>query len=125
MRLTALVVAAVLLVPGTALAVDASAFNMENIGAIGDLCRELKNDNKERGPLSRAASERCAGYVLGVADMAQVSDNSFPPICFPTGGGLQLGLVVAKWVDEHPEEKRQNRVVGVLMAFREAFPCND
>lgn len=125
MRLIALVVAAVLLVPGTALAVDASAFNMENIGAIGDLCGELKNDSKERGPLSRAASARCVGYVLGVADMAQVSDNSFPPVCFPTEGNPQLGLVVAKWVDEHPEERHRNRVVGVLMAFREAFPCND
>ena len=125
MRLTALVVAAVLLVPGTALAVDASAFFMQNIGDIGDLCAEVSNDSKERDALSGAASARCTGYVRGVADMAQVSEIPSPPICFPTEGDLQLGLVVAKWVDEHPGEREQNRVVGVLMAFREAFPCSD
>jgi len=120
MRLTALVVVAVLLVPGTAFAAaDAT-------GYLGDQCTELRKNN---GDTFDVAS--CLNYVTGIVDILHVfrkmkKGDSFVPMCIPNNvNAKQLGLIVAKWVDENPKERHNHRAVGVVMALREAFPCKD
>jgi hypothetical protein len=71
----------------------------------------------------------CISYIAGVRDTITL----YPPtnkgkqlICIPkdqkiTGG--QLVRVVLKWLRDHPEELNMPRVVTVLEALRDTWPC--
>ncbi len=72
----------------------------------------------------------CANYVIGVADMISAGFTrevygTFSPICIPTKTvtGRQLQRVVRKYLIAHPEETHNPTVVLVVLALREAFPC--
>ena len=129
MRLAVLAVVAVLLVPGTALAVELSSFSIGTSGAVGDLCGELE---KAEGERSTDALLMCLGYIYGVVDMVSMirqttdGDLSSVTFCRPKEvGAKQLGVIVAKWVREHPERRHESPLLGTISALRKAFPCSD
>ncbi len=51
--------------------------------------------------------------------------TGFVPVCIPTERVSlgQLGRVVVKYLKDHPEEEHDAAVVLVVVALREAFPC--
>ena len=70
----------------------------------------------------------CMSYVVGVADMldamSQRKLDSFKPFCTPdeTTSG-QLHRVVVKHLKAHPELAHAPALFLVIVALREAFPC--
>ena len=87
-----------------------------------DLVRECTSDNPS-GVIA------CINYVIGVADMIdvifQLEISGSAPICIPSErvSGVQLERVVVNYFDSHPEETHNPAVVLVIVALREAFPC--
>ena len=69
----------------------------------------------------------CLNYVAGVADMVDVMPETagLAPVCIPPEGVTvgQMGRVVVKYLKNHPEEEHDAAVVLVVVALREAFPC--
>ena len=72
----------------------------------------------------------CLLYIIGVADMISGLSNMEPvipnyaPTCFPDGTTTgQLHRIVVKYLKAHPEETHTPAVVLVMVALREAFPC--
>ena len=71
----------------------------------------------------------CLGYVMGVADMIDANStldiSGFSPICIPSETVTvgQLRRVVVKYLNSHPEKTHDPAVVLVVVALREAFPC--
>ncbi len=70
---------------------------------------------------------RQAAYVAGVLDGERIVAEFAKfrsPICLPpnvpTG---HLSLVVHEWLEKHPERLNQQAANLVLVAVKEAFPC--
>lgn len=65
-----------------------------------------------------------SGYVEGHEVTVQVS-KAQRVFCLPAGGvtGANLGLVVDKWLDEHPQRLHEAALGLVTLALIDAYPC--
>jgi hypothetical protein len=58
------------------------------------------------------------GYVNGVLE------STFQNICIPKNvSDKQLGLVIQKYMQEHPEDLHQRAVEIIIKAVKNAWPC--
>ncbi len=65
----------------------------------------------------------CVSYVLGLTEGFYLGGGKS---CVPSGEGVtngQLGLVVFKYLDAHPEELHLHSGLLVVRALKKAFPC--
>jgi hypothetical protein len=75
-----------------------------------------------------AGMSECAGYLHGIADIFRMGialgakDLS---ICIPQKGvkHSQLMKIYVKYIDKNPEILHEPAILGVLNAFKIAFPC--
>lgn len=72
----------------------------------------------------------CAGYVSGILDMhAIMADPRLaggkPQFCLPASGisNDQAIKVFLMWANEHPEDLHKSARFSLMIALREAFPC--
>jgi hypothetical protein len=86
-------------------------------------------------PKDSTAAIFCLGFVSGIGDFMQlngaerkmVSDAQWSvlsneALCgLPTYGAQVQAFV--NWAEKHPEEWGTSRVIGVVIAFRESWPC--
>ena len=89
-----------------------------------DQCRWSQQDESALTPEQHLHYAACVSYVLGVADGYYLGSNGGS--CVPNKGEVtsgQLGLVVFKYLDEHPEELHLHAGVLVVRALKKAFPC--
>jgi hypothetical protein len=111
MRLTALVLAAGLLWPVSALAQnDVSGFLTGN-----GLYQNCTSSND----LDKAI---CLGYVMGVTEGLQSRHTT----CVPKGAGVSGGQimdVVTNYLRDHPEARHYAAFSEVELALKKAFPC--
>jgi hypothetical protein len=66
----------------------------------------------------------CHGFIMGAAGMFWYQMEITRPICF--GDDIdweQVHDVVVKYLEEHPETRREHALVLVTWAIREAFDC--
>jgi len=69
----------------------------------------------------------CLGYVGGIGDylkgMGLSGTNPKQSIC----GDISYGAAAqafTNWAQKHPERWSENRLIGVVLALRETWPCN-
>jgi hypothetical protein len=89
-----------------------------------------------------AGSLICSSYILGFAtgfnhalsaiavslDESATRDTLAPVtgICLPSGWSVGQGVAVfVKWADDNPEQWHLLPSFGLVLAFREAFPCSE
>jgi len=65
-----------------------------------------------------------SGYVIGVADTYKALGASLV-VCLPRNATEgQVGDVVLKYLDDHPEERHHKAATLALTALTLAFPCS-
>jgi len=68
----------------------------------------------------------CVGYVLGVADAAQMLDleTSMRRYCLPENlTSSQLEKAAVKHMNDHPQQLDKSASYYILVSLRKAFPC--
>lgn len=75
-------------------------------------------------------SGTCMGFIQGIIDsdtIAHTDKNGHPVgrnLCVPTEASEgQLAKIVVKYGDDHPEQLHLPAAVIVLLAMKNAFPC--
>jgi hypothetical protein len=66
----------------------------------------------------------CVGYLAGIQNLNAINEQ--PHFCDPDTGtsSEQTIRIVAKYLQDHPEELHEPAVSSVLRALRAAFPCD-
>jgi len=83
---------------------------------VGDLARKCNGEKAWEAAY-------CAGYVVGVADVAN-NDSSQLRICIPPAiTQAQIRSVVVQYLAQHPEEGDYAAFSSVRIALRQSFPC--
>jgi hypothetical protein len=111
--------AAVLIITGQS---GASALEPEQtVKALYDMCKK---------PDATFPSTMCLGFISGVADDMQLLGfgiKDHPDFDrFAICGNPSYGTIVQtfiNWAEKNPQEADHNRVVGVMKALRESWPC--
>jgi Rap1a immunity proteins len=80
--------------------------------------REFERAERSDPNVSWLGAGTYTGYVLGIFDTI---DSNLCISGSPTGG--QVGTIVAKYLNEHPEEWNRPASLLVARALRQAFPC--
>ena len=68
----------------------------------------------------------CLYFIDGVIEGYTISGDGKPDLCIPSDNGItyqQLGLVVSKYLEDHPEQLHLPSVVLVINALYHGFPC--
>jgi Rap1a immunity proteins len=117
----------ILLTACAARAQEQSALDSQNGSELLEECQYLEKPESERTRLELIKELRCISYIDGVNDGYFVG-RSFathgPKTCRPENVTLgQLGLVVLKYLRAHPERLRERKILLVLDAMFESFPC--
>ena len=75
--------------------------------------------------LCRFNSDRCEGYLTGVADILLAMGNSHivGGICNAEYDSANLRKVFELWVERHPDHLRDDVAISAQAAFRELWPC--
>jgi hypothetical protein len=75
-------------------------------------------------------SGTCMGFIQGVIDSDTIAhtDSSGHPagrnLCVPAeASGRQLAKIVVKYGDDHPQQLHFPAAVIVILAMKDAFPC--
>ena len=82
-------------------------------------------------PLTIQKYAPCTSYTLGVIDSienAVSSDLMAPTFCIPPGNQVtteQITAIVAKFLEEHPEDRHLQGAAIVSAAATDAFPCEN
>jgi len=69
----------------------------------------------------------CVGYLLGTVEMILLvheigTDAAFP--CLPDNVIVrQYKDIVVRWLKDHPELRHEGALTAVILALKEAFPC--
>lgn len=89
-----------------------------------DAIRSLNGESIQRVSLVRAG--KCSGYVAGAMDSRfaweEVAKQKL--FCMPEGvSGEQPIRIVAKYLEQHPDELHLPAATLVIFAFVGAFPC--
>ena len=69
----------------------------------------------------------CVGYVLGIADAAQVLDEeeSMRRFCLPNDvTSSQLESTAVKYLNDNQDQMDRSASFNLLVALRKAFPCS-
>jgi hypothetical protein len=69
---------------------------------------------------------RCAGYVMGVSDAEQALQGAGAPqrVCLPaTASAVAMALVVARYLDDHPQKRPTAAQDLVIEALAAEYPC--
>ena len=67
----------------------------------------------------------CSGFIWGAADGHQLTSDESASFCSPEDEPSdQMGLVVVKYLREHPEKLNELAVILVAVALIEAWPCD-
>jgi hypothetical protein len=90
----------------------------------------LECDENPSSPEEWLKLAHCAGYVSGMLDMhalmvAPQVGGTTSLFCLPADGisNAQAIKVFLKWAREHPEELHKRARLSLLIALKEAFPC--
>jgi hypothetical protein len=90
-----------------------------SIGSLSELCQS-------RIPERRAL---CLGYMMGAMDAAHVTRTKYggpPNHCSKPGGSYKQQIAVfVDWANRNVHRSQEPNIIGVLAAWREAFPCAD
>ena len=75
--------------------------------------------------LCKFNSERCEGYLTGVADILLAMGNSHIAggICSAEYDSASLRRAFELWVEKHPDKLQDDMAISVQAAFRELWPC--
>ena len=75
--------------------------------------------------LCKFNSDRCEGYLTGVADILLAMGNSHIAggICNAEYDSANLRKVFAIWVERHPDNLQDDMAISAQAAFRELWPC--
>jgi len=75
--------------------------------------------------LCKFNSDRCEGYLTGVADilLAMGSSHIVGGICNAEYDSANLRKVFELWVERHPDHLRDDVAISAQAAFRELWPC--
>jgi hypothetical protein len=100
----------------------ASAFEPEqSVKALYDMCKK---------PDATFPSTMCLGFISGVADNMQLLGfglKDHPDLArFAICGNPPYGTMVETfitWAEKNPQEADHARIVGVVKALRESWPC--
>ena len=66
----------------------------------------------------------CSGFIWGAADSHELIGEEVAPFCVPEDAASeQMGLIVVKFLREHPEKHDEFAVLLVALALEEAWPC--
>jgi Rap1a immunity proteins len=104
-----------------ALSLSPALANDTNVQSLYDACR--KGEGTQEFAL-------CVGYVSGIGDMLQVLGSAtkehpdFQPfaICGDASYGAMTQAFI-NWVQNNPREWTESRLLGVVRALRENWPC--
>jgi hypothetical protein len=76
-----------------------------------------------------ASSNRCEGYIAGVADAHRAISIPFPGLrryCTPEHVTVhEIRRVVAKWLEANPAQLHSPASSLVVQALHDAFPCKE
>ncbi|MGI2118179.1 Rap1a/Tai family immunity protein [Shewanella oncorhynchi] len=74
---------------------------------------------------------QCAGVISGIRHLNQfyeihlVDTEKKPLFCIPKkASNKQLGKIIIKYIEDHPEQMHENAMNLVVIAFNKAFPCH-
>jgi hypothetical protein len=75
--------------------------------------------------LCKFNSDRCEGYLTGIADILLAMGNSHIAggICNVEYGSANLRRVFELWVERHPDKLQDDMAINAQAAFRELWPC--
>jgi len=75
--------------------------------------------------LCKLNSDRCEGYLTGVADILLAMGNSHIAggICNAEYDSANLRKVFEHWVQRHPDRLQDDVAISAQAAFRELWPC--
>jgi hypothetical protein len=75
--------------------------------------------------LCKLNSDRCEGYLTGVADILLAMGNSHIAggICNAEYDSVNLRKVFELWVQRHPDHLQDDVAISAQTAFRELWPC--
>jgi hypothetical protein len=75
--------------------------------------------------LCKVNSDRCEGYLTGVADILLAMGNSHIAggICNAEYDSANLRKVFEVWVERHPDHLQNDMAISAQAAFRELWPC--
>jgi Rap1a immunity proteins len=66
----------------------------------------------------------CHGFIVGAAGMFWYQMEIIKPICFGDNASWeQVHDVVVNYLEEHPEARREDALILITWAIREAFDC--
>jgi hypothetical protein len=109
-------------------------WNMETLGSGIELRAEpITIDEQNSLPRSTSVfyalcklnSDRCEGYLTGVADILLAMGNSHIAggICNAEYDSASLRGVFELWVERHPDHLQDDMTISAQAAFRELWPC--
>jgi hypothetical protein len=89
---------------------------------------EQPNLLRSTGPfyaLCKVNTDRCEGYLTGVADILLAMGNSHivGGICNAEYNSANLRQAFELWVERHPDHLRDDVAISAQAAFRELWPC--
>ena len=88
-----------------------------------DNCRIFVHIHEMISPDYQAAAY-CGGYLAGFADAGHLwaPKGAF---CIPENALMgQVVAVYIKWADDHPEKWHRPRIITMLQAMHQRFPCS-
>jgi Rap1a immunity proteins len=111
--------AAVLIMTGLS---EAAAIDSDQtVQSLYEMCKK---------PDASFPSSLCLGYITGVADTMQLlgfgtadhPDLDRFAICAKPSYGAMVQAFIT-WTEKNPQEGDHNRIIGVMKALRENWPC--
>jgi len=127
MNLTSFLLPILLLSASLPSAAAESKNGVELLKKCASVLRHIDREEK-LSPLSMMDSAFCVGLIQGVSNTNAfyAADPKFKPyMCMPEKGvnNEQGARIVVKFLTERPEKLHMNDTLLVIVALRDAFPC--